>query len=321
MRQQRIDVPIENLDQALKIFLGELQLSEKDLTQNHADLWQVIPVSPRAPFLLPPNNLNFTPNLVINLRKMKDSLAQKEVTPFNPIQYPSGIKIVFDHEHMIDFRQEYQFSYEDTSGLAPDDNPINGWLPVMLEDGEVYAKLQGRQSSIRLTSFAFRFRPKDFPILKLSLRVDQGVSGANVLFGGNGKDDSAFQVWLTLRVLGRPSPEIVLFGFYWGDKIDGLELKNQAIYENYYSKKNYLFVTLPEAKQLLLDHGTTNLGKKQTFTRSLYQDLQTAFPNINPDDLEVIGITFQHDSNDTQASSLAYFQSLLFLSDNLTAIK
>ncbi len=57
---------------------------------------------------------------------MNDYLAKKEITPFAPLQYPEGIKIIFDHSHTIDFRQEYQFNYEDNAGIAPDDNPVDG---------------------------------------------------------------------------------------------------------------------------------------------------------------------------------------------------
>lgn len=72
-----------------------------------------------------------------------------------------------------------------------------------------------------------------------------------------------------------------------------------------------MIATLPTAKQLLLNNQNM-LGKAQNFERNLAEDLQKAFPDRNVNDLEIVAITLQHDSNDTATQSEAYFKSLQF---------
>ncbi len=53
LRQQVLDCPIENLDQAHQLFLGQLQFSETDLTKDTGAIWRLLPVSERPVFHLP----------------------------------------------------------------------------------------------------------------------------------------------------------------------------------------------------------------------------------------------------------------------------
>ncbi|MBV2168942.1 MAG: DUF3047 domain-containing protein, partial [Bdellovibrio sp.] len=174
---------------------------------------------------------------------------------------------------------------------------------------------------IRMTTLAYRFSPIDFAKMKLKLAVTKGVQGADPVKGKTGKDDSAFQVWFTVRhgkanndrtLVDPKNDKVFLFGYYWGDAAPGENRKAGDIFENWYSNKNVVVATLPEAKQLLLNNQDM-LGKAQLYERNLVEDLKRAFPDKNVNDMEIVAITIQHDSNDAGDSSEAYFKALEFL--------
>lgn len=157
--------------------------------------------------------------------------------------------------------------------------------------------------------------------MSLKLAVTKGVTGADPVKGRSGKDDSAFQVWFTVRdgrangdrsLVDPQSDKVFLFGYYWGDQASGEKRKAGDIFENWYSNKNIVVATLPEAKQLLLNNQDM-LGKAQVYNRNLVEDLKRAFPHRRVQDMEIVGITIQHDSNDTEDSSEAFFKWLKFL--------
>ncbi len=320
-----IDVEIKTIDDLAEFIISKAQKNGRNLTEQSKEIWRTYPDSSRKSFLLPRNTLSYYNDFRISLRKLAVYMDGKEIDPITPETHPSGISIIFDHKRLIDFRREYQFNYEDSTPVAADDNDSNGWNPTLVKNREtgkeeLMAKLSSRGTSSRLTSYSMRFKPADFPKMSLDLQVNNDVKGADVLFGGSGKDDSAFQVWFTLRELapgqdrsrfsedGNPK----IFGHYWGDQISGVSLRSGEVYENYYSKKNYLVAVLPEAKQLLLEYGSENLGKRKLYKRNLLVDLKAAYPNMDTDNIEIIGITFQHDSNDTEGDSEALFKSLKF---------
>jgi hypothetical protein len=161
----------------------------------------------------------------------------------------------------------------------------------------------------------------DFPKMKLRLTVNKGVNGADPVKGKTGLDDSAFQVWFTVRdglangdasLVDAKNDKIFLFGYYWGDPVAQENRKAGQIFENWYSNKNIVVATLPEAKELLLND-QSQLGKPVDYERNLVEDLKRAFPDRRPEDFEIVAITIQHDSNDAHDSSEAYFKHLRFL--------
>ncbi len=275
----------------------------------------------RRPVYPPPNNLHYNPQQRIDLRQITANLTGIKVSPTLPATYPAGIAIIFDHLKTIDFRQEYQLNFEGNTAINFDDNSQNGWFSLPLSNGQRIGKMTSHQTSIRLTSFAYRFKAVDFPRLAIQVRVNKDIPGANTLKGGNGRDDSAFQIWFTFRQLlpGQDrsfintKDQLRILGYYWGDAIDGIQLEEGRAYENYYSLKNYLVVKMPEAYQILLKYGEENLGKTFLFQRNLMNDFHQAYPALNPRDTEIIAITIQHDSNDTLGNSEAYFQFLKIL--------
>lgn len=313
-------VEVNDADQLVKVLLTKLQRSGKNLLAANVELWRTYPVSDRKPFAMPANQLGFNPDFRINLRELDKYIKGKSVTPITQETHPDGIKIVYDHRRVIDFRNEYQLNYESASPLGADESENSGWQTTLDESGKIQAKLASSNSSIRLTTYSMRFKPKDFSKITMNLKVNKSVPGANVLFGGTGKDDSAFQVWFSIREL-KPntdrtqmstSDKTVLFGYYFGDQVPGTDIKVDQVYENYYSKKNFIIAVLPEAKQIPIGVSPDDLKKPISVTKPLLEDLRRSFPDINPENLEIVGITIQHDSNDVKGSSEAFFKEISF---------
>jgi hypothetical protein len=314
-------IEVTDADQVIKLLLSRLQKSGKNLLAANVELWRTYPISDRAPIVLPPNELSYNEDFRINLRELDKVMKGKSINPMMPAKYPKGISILYDHRRVVDFRKEYQFNYESTAPLTPDENETSGWMTILDTNKHLKAKLTSTNSSIRMTSYAMRFKPQDFKQIHLDLQIDKSVPSANVLFGGSGKDDSAFQIWFSLRELKSDTDrtkldtaeKMRLFGYYFGDQVNGTAIKNDQVYENYYSKKNFIIAVLPEAKQIPFGVAPEDLKKPLNLTKNFYEDLRRAFPDINPDQLEVVGITLQHDSNDTKSSSEAYFKEIDFL--------
>lgn len=269
---------------------------------------------------LPDSQLKYDPYNVLDLQKLAPILEKSAVSPASNSFYPNGIQIDFHHQHMVHFRMDHQFNYESRSPVGLDDNKKFGFAAAEVNGEKDWLMMRSEGNSIRLTTLAYRFSPLDFPSMDLRLLVTKDVVGADSIKGKSGKDDSPFQLWLTLREgrangdrsrLDANQEKVILFGYYWGSPVEGETRQAGAIFENYYSNKNIVVTTLPEAKQLLLN-SSDMLGKPQTYHRSLAEDLRAAFPGRRIENMEVIGITFQHDSNDTGTSSEAYFKSLRF---------
>src|ERR1700722_5431368 len=167
--------------------------------------------------------------------------------------------------------------------------------------------MKSDRNSIRMTTMAYRFKPADFPALKLKIKVLHGVPGADSAYGGTGKDDSAFQVWFTLRQLkpgsdpSRVGGDETVRGFGYSrtdPDANGKMPAPGALIQNYYSNKNFVIATLPEAWQVALSGGKSNEGVWKDFSRNLEDDLKQAFPKLDVSQTEVIAITIQTDSND-----------------------
>jgi hypothetical protein len=270
---------------------------------------------------LPPSALSYNPDATLDIQKMPDTLAKTRVTPATPQNLPQGINMEYNHQYMVQFRMDHRFNYESRSPIGLDDNEKFGFRGADFNGQKNWLFMRSENNSIRMTTMAYRFSPIDFPKTEIDLAVTKDVVGADSIKGKTGKDDSPFQVWLTIR-MGQPGGDrtlvdpkqdkVILFGYYWGSPVAGEVRPAGAIYENWYSNKNVVVATLPEAKQLLLN-SPDMLGKPQAFRRNLAQDLAKAFPEYRVEDMEILAITIQHDSNDTESSSEAYLKALRFL--------
>lgn len=269
---------------------------------------------------LPTSGFRFDPYATLDVQKMPNVLEAVRVNPALPSNLAKGINIEFHHRNMVHFRMDHQFNYESRSPLGLDDNQNFGFAPAAFDGEEGWMRMRSQNNSMRMTTMAYRFRPGDFPKMSLKLAVTEEVPGADPVIGRTGKDDSAFQVWFSIRIghangdratINAKADRVVLFGYYWGSKVDGEVRQPGQIFENWYSNKNIVVATLPEAKQLLLN-SPEMLKVPQLYERNFREDLQRAFPNDDVDQMDVISVTFQHDSNDTGTSSDAYFKFLRF---------
>lgn len=269
---------------------------------------------------LPSSQLNYDPYGVLDVSKLSDIMANKRVSPSTRSNMPSGINIEYNHASMVHFRMDHQFNYESRSPGGLDDNENFGYASAQFGGELNWVLMRSNKNSIRMTTLAYRFSPVDFSKMALKLAVTKGVNGADPVKGKTGIDDSAFQVWFTIRIgkangdrtlVDPKNDRVVLFGYYWGDPAQGEARAAGQIFENWYSNKNVVVATLPEAKQLLLNNQDM-LGKAQVFNRNLAEDLTKAFPGVRAEDMEIAAITIQHDSNDAKDSSEAYFKSLSF---------
>ncbi|QDK38698.1 alkaline phosphatase family protein [Bdellovibrio sp. NC01] len=269
---------------------------------------------------LPQSGLRYDPYNVLDVSKLGDVMAGTKVTPASRQNMPEGIRIDYNHANMVHFRMDHQFNYESRSPGGLDDNKDFGYITSEFNGEKNWALMRSNNNSIRMTTMAYRFSPLDFPKMDLKLAVTKDVVGADPVKGKTGKDDSAFQVWFTIRdgrangdraTLDAKADKVFLFGYYYGGAVPGENRKAGDIFENWYSNKNVVVATLPYAKQLLLNNPDA-LGKAQVYSRNLAEDLKRAFPEKNIADLDIVAITIQHDSNDTASSSEAYFKGLDF---------
>ena len=269
---------------------------------------------------VPSSQLSYDPDTTLDVQKLPDVLAKTRVTPSTPQNMPQGINMEYNHKHMVHFRMDHRLNYESRTPIGMDDNEKSGFMGAGFKGQPNWLLMRSDNNSIRLTTMAYRFSPLDFPKTEIDLAITKDVIGADSIKGKTGKDDSPFQVWLTIRVgsgtdrtlIDPKQDEVILFGYYWGSPVAGEVRPAGAIYENWYSNKNVVVATLPEAKQLLLN-SPDMLGSAQNYRRNLAEDLAKAFPNRRIQDMEILAITIQHDSNDTASSSEAYFKALRFL--------
>lgn len=269
---------------------------------------------------LPQSQIKFDPYAVLDVQKLPDVMAQVKVNPATTQNMPDGIKIIYDHKNMVHFRMDHQFNYESRSPGGLDDNQNFGYVTADFNGEKNWALMRSQNNSIRMTTLAYRFSPLDFSKMNLKMAITKDVTGADPVKGKTGKDDSAFQLWFTIRdglangdrtTVDPKNDKVFLFGYYWGGTVPNENRPAGAIYENWYSNKNIVVATLPEAKQLLLN-SQDMLGKAQVFQRNLAEDLKKAFPNRDVSQMEIVAITIQHDSNDTESSSETYFKGVEF---------
>lgn len=301
--------------------LGPLRVDGNDLSVPTTERWRRFPKSERPLFTPPANNIAFDTSRRINLRNFGSLIDGKRIEPILPGDYPGGIPIVTDRRRVKVFRDEFEFFWEDLSPAPADENLNGGWAADVDAQGRVMARLNSDNTSARLTSFSLRFRPRDFPQLTLELAVDKNTEGADVTRGGSGRDDSAFQLWFALREIDDdqdraafdPDSPIYLFGYYWSDDESTAA---GTIVENTYSQRDFVVAQLPKTMQLALGNTEHDENAPPTvFRQDLRQDLARAFPTLDVERLEVIAVTFQHDSNDIEGSSQARLYRAHFAPD------
>jgi hypothetical protein len=271
---------------------------------------------------LPPNQLNFDPYTALDVSKLVDILSAKKVVPATPQTYKSGLDLSFNHKNFLHYRLDHQFSYENRSPVGADNNPKWGFESVMGPDKTPWLALRSEKNSIRLTTLAYRFKVSDFSRMLLDLKVTQGPTGADPVKGRSGKDDSAFQVWFTLRdlrgvtdrsIVNKNTPKVYFFGYYWGEETPNENRVAGQMFENYYSNKNVVVTTLPESYEVVINNGKADLGKIVKVDQDIAADIKKAFPNLDVNQLEVVAITYQMDSNDTGTKSEAFMKTLKFV--------
>lgn len=271
------------------------------------------------------NQLGYDPYQSLDLRALPDTLSAKRVQPSTTQNFPQGIDLSFNHDNTIFYRMDHQFLYESRSPVGGDNNAQWGFQSVKGPDNTPWLALRSVNNSVRLTTLSYRFRPSEFKNMKLALQVNKGPQGADSKKDGSGKDDSAFQVWFTLRdtagledrsIGDKNNSKVYLFGYYWAEETNG-KIPAGTMLENYYSKANYTVVTLPPAYQVALNNGNDKLGQPVNYDRDLRGDLQNMLgamkEPVNVDNLEVIAITIQMDSNDTGTASEALMKTLKFV--------
>lgn len=307
-------VPVKDSEELYSFFLSSLQASGRDLLKSNR---KVIPESQRVPFSPPVNELGFHEDLRLNLRHLDKFIGGKKVTPVTYVTHPEGFSFVYDHASSGEFRNEFQLSFEECAPADADEHTESGWETVIV-DNKVWGKLASTNSSIRLSTYSWRFLASDYPELDLEIQVNDDVEGANVLYGGDGKDDSAFQLWFTFRVVQdgmkreylHHEEKMMTIGYYFGDEIPGQSLQLNEIYKNYYSEKDFVVAKLPSAKQKLIGIGKDMMGRPLLTKHNLLEDIRNSYPEVDPMKAEIVAITIQHDSNDTKGKSEALFRAM-----------
>lgn len=311
---RRSTVPVKEKNEFYAFLLSDLQASGKNLLKSSR---VKVPESNRSPVSPTGNELGYHEDLRLNLRELDKFIGGKKVSPVTFLSHPEGFSFVYDHSSSSEFRNEFQLSYEDSAPADADDHSQSGWETV-IKDNKVWAKLASVNSSIRLSTYSWRFLAADYPDLNLEIQVNDDVEGANVLYGGDGKDDSAFQLWFTFRLIDdkknreylHPDEKMMTIGYYFGDEIPGKPLEINQIYKNYYSEKDFVVAKLPAAKQKLIGIGKNMLGRPLLSKHNLLEDIRNSYPEIDPMKAEIVSITIQHDSNDTKGKSEALFRAL-----------
>ncbi len=314
--------PVNNLGELSDAILAHGLKSEKNLLEDQKILQALLPKSNRPVFSMPNSNIKWRADTFVDVQKFEEFIMPFSIDAMTPNNYPDGVKFICDHINFTDFRKEFGLFYESTSPVDTDNNHRFGYSQVAETlDGSPTAvgDLKSQGNSIRMTSLAYRFRPVDFPNFNLRVKIVKAVAGANPAKGGSGLDDSSLQIWYTLRNIREvsdrrnfnPEGEIKLFGYYWSDPNEnGQSAAAGTLIENYYSKKNYVVATLPEARQIAFGGGKDSDGKWLDVRRNFAADVGSAFPKLNLNDWEVVAITFQTDSNDTKSSSQVRFRDL-----------
>ncbi|MEK7401198.1 MAG: DUF3047 domain-containing protein [Gemmatimonadota bacterium] len=269
----------------------------------------------RAESSLPGGATGWTPQALYRAAGI-DRFADLPVSLMDPRRQTDGVRLRCDQRNMMAFRREYEFFY-DAANTGAEDDAASGWSLTAARGSSTgrACRIATTVSLARMTTAAFRFRPVDYPRLRLKVRVDRNVSGVDVTKAANGINDAALRVWLVLRDT-RPSADrrMIMFGYVWaGADASGQVPPAGAVSESRTSRRNVIVTTLPEAWVVAVG-GPAAEGRWETIERDLDRDLARAFPGIPVEALQVIAITLSADSDDTHGGTEAYLESLEFQS-------
>ena len=269
-------------------------------------------ISLRAESPLPGGETGWTPEGMYRATGT-DRFADLAIGVMDPRRHPEGVRLRCDQRSIAAFRREYEFYYDAGSGGTEDD-PANGWSLAAARGsaGGRACRVATAGSLVRMMTPAFRFRPAEFPRLRLKARVDKNVGGVDVTKTAYGINDAALRVWLVLRDT-RPSAagRLVMLGYIWaGADANGRFPPAGSLSESRTSRFNAIFTTLPEA--WVVSIGGPASGRWETVERDLERDVARAFPGIPVEALQVVAITLSADSDDTRGVSEASLESLEF---------
>ncbi len=241
-------------------------------------------------------------------------LFAADVTAMSPARFPRGVRVICDHQSMRELRAEHEFYYDAESGVV-DDRAVNGFGPTVVDTDsgpDVACRLRTRAASVKMTTVSYRFRPVDYPEVAVRLKVVQGVTGADPTKAARGRNDTAFKIWFVLRDLRDADRSAVrLFGYYWADPNTRGELAAAgALSEAASSRRRIVVITLPEAWQIALGGGAAQEDRWIDVRRDLAADIRRAYPRERLEDLQVVAITIQSDSDDTHSQSEVYLKHL-----------
>jgi hypothetical protein len=259
----------------------------------------------RAPAPLPGGSSGWTPTATF--RTFDATLpGAREVALATPALAPQGIAIRCDQRSMRAFRTEYEFAYDGGNGGA--ENNLDNGFSIVADDAtesKRACRLATRGAAIKMTTVSLRFRPVDFPALDFRVRVAENVKAVDPTARRRGANDAAFKLWFVLRDARKGTAgDNMLFGYTW-NAVDtaGRLIPDGAFVEALSSKRSLVVKTLPEAWLVAIgDMKSTNW---QRFQRDLAADLARAYPSIPASALEVIAVTIQSDSDESNGRSLS----------------
>jgi hypothetical protein len=332
------DFPQEAFLEAVLVTLGELGVLDDgaamrwrtQLATRDGSLWRqfvqsfdpddgdtrvpAFAASLRQPGSLPGGTTGWAPQHTFRMGGAED-FADMAIRPMSPLTHPDGIRFRCDQKSMVDFRREYEFFYDAGNGGAEDD-PSNGAAIVNAPDaparsGERACVIATKQSAMKMTSVAFRFRPVDYPALRLRIRLKTNVARVDVGKAGLGKNDAAFKFWLIVRDT-RPGSggRIALLGYAWAARnSEGRVNPEGHLEEARLSRRNLVVTTLPESWIVTIGSPEAE-GRWTTIERDVAHDFARAFPGIPTEALQVVGITFQSDSDESRQATEVYIGSV-----------
>lgn len=258
----------------------------------------------RTPTQLPDSTGGWRPDRTFRMNNL-EVLADRAIAEATPANLPDGIAVTCDQPSIVDFRREYEFLYDAGNG-GSDDTQASGFS-IVSDSGTVSGRacrLRTTRTAMKMTTVAFRFRPDAFPELQLRANVLHGVRGATAAKGGRGRNDASLKIWYVLRD-ERPEAKgrRVLFGYMWTvPDANGNAPASDSLTEGSASRRRIAFSVLPEAWVMHVGSAAPP-GTWHTVQRDFAADVQRAFPGIPIDQLRVIAMTVQTDSDDSDGRS------------------
>lgn len=260
---------------------------------------------------LPGGSSGWTPDRMFNSAHVERA-GVNPVRQMSPLASPGGVVFRCDQRDMLEFRREYEFYYDSGNGGSEDDFG-NGFsmIPSAGSATGRACRFATRQTAIKMTTVSFQFRPSDFPLLSIRLRVARNADGVDPGKTRRGKNDAAFKVWLLLQDT-RPGADTgpVMFGYWWTARdASGVAPAGDSLVEALSSRRNVVVSTLPEAWLMGIGKPAER-DRWQNVERDIAADIRRAYPRIPADALKVMGITLQSDSDESRGETEVFLESM-----------